>query len=125
MIGRTVGHLRIISEIGKGGMGVVYLAEHMTLEKKFAVKNLSPELTEDPQFRERFYHEARNQALLDHPNIVQATDFFEKNGQFFFVMEYVDGQDLGELIRKKGNLSEEEASSILKDILEGLNLAHC
>ena len=124
MIGKTIGNLRIISEIGKGGMGVVYLAEHMTLKKKFAVKSLSSELTQDPQFRERFYQEAQNQALLDHPNIVQATDFFEENRQFFFVMEYVDGQDLGELIRTKGNLQEKEALSIFKDILQGLNLAH-
>jgi len=124
MIGKTIGNLRIISEIGKGGMGVVYLAEHMTLKKRFAVKSLSSELTQDPQFRERFYQEAQNQALLDHPNIVQATDFFEENRQFFFVMEYVDGQDLGELIRTKGNLQEKEALSILKDILQGLNLAH-
>lgn len=124
MIGKTIGNLRIISEIGRGGMGVVYLAEHMTLKKKFAVKSLSSELTQDPQFRERFYQEAQNQALLDHPNIVQATDFFEENRQFFFVMEYVDGQDLGELIRTKGNLQEKEALSILKDILQGLNLAH-
>ena len=124
MIGKTIGNLRIISEIGKGGMGVVYLAEHMTLKKKFAVKSLSSELTQDPQFRERFYQEAQNQALLDHPNIVQATDFFEENSQFFFVMEYVDGQDLGEIIRTKGNLQEKEALSIFKDILQGLNLAH-
>ena len=124
MIGKTIGNLRIISEIGKGGMGVVYLAEHMTLKKKFAVKSLSSELTQDPQFRERFYQEAKNQALLDHTNIVQATDFFEENHQFFFVMEYVDGQDLGELIRTKGNLQEKEALSIFKDILQGLNLAH-
>lgn len=85
MIGNTIGNLRIISEIGKGGMGVVYLAEHMTLKKKFAVKSLSSELTQDPQFRERFYQEAQNQALLDHPNIVQATDFFEENSQFFLL----------------------------------------
>jgi serine/threonine protein kinase len=84
MIGKSLGNLRIVSELGRGGMGVVYLAEHKTLNKKFAVKSLSPQLTEDAQFRERFYQEARNQALLDHPNIVQATDFFEENRQFFF-----------------------------------------
>jgi serine/threonine protein kinase len=124
MIGKTLGNLRIVSELGRGGMGVVYLAEHKTLNKKFAVKSLSPALTEDPKFRERFYQEARNQALLDHPNIVQATDFFEEDQQFFFVMEYVDGQELGEIIRTKGSLPEEEALSIFKYILEGLDFAH-
>ncbi len=124
MIGKTLGNLKIISEIGRGGMGVVYLAEHKTLDKKFAVKSLSPALTEDFQFRERFYQEARNQALLDHPNIVQATDFFEDNQQFFFVMEYVDGSDLGEIIRTRGKLPEDEALAIFKLILEGLDYAH-
>ncbi|MCU0588669.1 MAG: serine/threonine protein kinase [Syntrophobacteraceae bacterium] len=124
MIGQIVGNLRIVSELGKGGMGVVYLAEHVTLQKKFAVKCLSRALTEDPQFRERFYQEALNQALLDHPNIVQATDFFEVDGQFFFVMEYVDGQDLGKLIKSQGKLGEAEALPIMEDILEALNFAH-
>lgn len=124
MIGKTIGNLRIVSEIGKGGMGVVYLAEHTKLGKRFAVKSLSPTLTQESHFRERFYQEAHNQALLDHPNIVQATDFFDTDGQFIFVMEYVDGQDLGELIREKGKLSVEEALPLFKDILKGLNFAH-
>ncbi|MCP4118897.1 MAG: serine/threonine protein kinase [Desulfobacteraceae bacterium] len=124
MIGKTIGNLRIVSELGRGGMGIVYLAEHKTLNKKFAVKSLSPALTEDPRFRERFYQEARNQAVLDHPNIVQATDFFEDNQEFFFVMEYVSGQDLGKIIGTKGCLPEEEALSIFKGVLEGLDFAH-
>ncbi|MCP4340879.1 MAG: serine/threonine protein kinase [Desulfobulbaceae bacterium] len=124
MIGETIGNLKIISELGKGGMGVVYLAEHVSLKKKFAIKCLSLALTNDPQFRKRFYEEARNQALLGHPNIVQATDFFEFKDQFFFVMEYVDGQDLAAMIRAKGPLPEKEALAIFKDVLEALHYAH-
>lgn len=124
MIGKTIGNLRIVSEIGRGGMGVVYLATHITLEKKFAVKCLSPHLTEDPRFRERFYMEARNQALLDHPGIVQATDFFEEEGTFFFVMEYVNGSSLADMIRESGKLSEEEALAIFRGFLDALNFAH-
>ena len=124
MIGKTLGNLRIISELGTGGMGVVYLAEHIKLGKKFAIKSLSPSLSHDSQFRERFYREATNQALLDHPNIVQATDFFEEDGQFFLVMEYVDGQDLSKLIKARGKLQEKDALSILKDVLRGLEFAH-
>lgn len=124
MIGKTIGNLKLVSELGKGGMGVVYLAEHMRLNKKFAVKSLSPELTRDPLFSERFYQEAKNQALLDHPNIVQATDFFEENGQFFLVMEYVEGRELSDLIKQKGKLGEKEALSIIKDTLSGLGFAH-
>jgi serine/threonine protein kinase len=124
MIGKTLQNLKIVSEIGRGGMGVVYLAEHQTLQKKFAVKSLSHALTDDASFRERFFKEARNQAMLGHVNIVQATDFIEEEGQFHFVMEYVDGQDLGRMIKEQGSIPEEQAVSIITDILEGLQDAH-
>jgi eukaryotic-like serine/threonine-protein kinase len=124
MIGKTIRSFRIVSEIGEGGMGVVYLAEHLELPKRFAVKSLSKSLSSDPQFRNRFYGEAQKQAILDHPNIVQVTDFFEAEGQFFLVMEFVDGQDLGKLIRAKGKLPEHEALPIFQDILRGLAFAH-
>jgi formylglycine-generating enzyme required for sulfatase activity/tRNA A-37 threonylcarbamoyl transferase component Bud32 len=124
IIGMTIGNLRIISEIGKGGMGTVYLAENVNLKKRFAVKSLHPALTQDPQFRERFYQEGLNQALLDHPNIVQVTDFIDENGQFLLVMEYVDGQSLSQVIKAKGKFEEREALSIFKQVLEGLDYAH-
>src|SRR5215831_378522 len=124
MIGKTIRSFRIVSEIGEGGMGVVYLAEHLELPKRFAIKSLSKSLSSDPQFRNRFYGEAQKQAILDHPNIVQVTDFFEAEGQFFLVMEFVDGQDLGKLIRAKGKLPEHEALPIFQDILRGLAFAH-
>lgn len=75
MLNNTIGNLKILSEIGEGGMGVVYVAEHIKLGKRFAVKSLSVELVKNPEFRERFYNEARAQAMLSHPNIVQVTDF--------------------------------------------------
>jgi serine/threonine protein kinase len=125
MIGKTLDNkYRIISELGEGGMGTVYLAEDTRgIGKKFAIKSLSPTLSHDPRFRERFYREATNQALLDHPNIVH-TDFFEKDGQFFLVMEYVDGQELSKLIKARGQLKEKDALSILRDVLRGLEFAH-
>ncbi len=76
-----------------------------------------------PNFRERFKQEAKAQALLDHPNIVQVTDLFEDNGQFFMAMEYVDGQGLDEMITR-GNLTEKRALSTCKDTLAGFNFAH-
>jgi len=124
MIGKTIGNFRITSEIGKGGMGVVYLAEHVSLRKRFAIKSLSQSLSGDPNFRRRFFDEAQRQAGLDHPNIVQVTDFFEESGEFFLVMEYVDGQDLSRLIRAKGRLTESEALPIFRDILKGVGFAH-
>ncbi len=124
MIGKVLRNFRIVSRIGEGGMGVVYLAEHVELPKRFAIKSLSKALSNDPDFRKRFYEEAQKQARLDDPNIVQVTDFFEEQGQFFLVMEYVDGQDLSHLIRSKGKLSDAEAVTILRDILKGLGFAH-
>ncbi len=124
MIGQTIDKLRIVSEIAQGGMGILYLAQHTTLPKRFAVKCLSATLTEDPQFRARFYQEAQNQALLTHPSIVQAIDYIEDHGQFLFVMEYIDGQDLDTMIRDRGQLSVADALPILKEILEGLDFAH-
>ena len=124
MIGKTIHNFRIVSQIGEGGMGIVYLAEHLDLPKRFAIKSLSKSLSNDPQFRSRFYGEAQKQAILDHPNIVQVTDFFEAEGQFFLVMEYVDGQDLSKLIKSRGRLPEREALRIFQDILSGLAFAH-
>lgn len=124
MIGTTIGNLKIVSKIGEGGMGIVYMAEHVTLPKRFAVKCLSPTLTRKSDFRERFFLEAQNQALLDHPNIVQVTDFLEKDDYFFLVMEYANGKELDDVISEKDRLSEEESLSIFKDALTGLNFAH-
>ena len=124
MIGKTIRNFRIVSTIGEGGMGVVYLAEHVELSKRFALKSLSRALSGDPDFRRRFSDEARRQALLDDPNIVQVTNFFEESGEFFLVMEYVDGQDLSRLIKSKGRLTEAEALPIFYDILQGLGSAH-
>jgi len=124
MIGRTIRNLRIISVIGEGGMGVVYLAKHTDLPKRFAIKCPSTALSSDPEFRERFFREAQIAALLTHPNIVQVTDFFEEGGQLFLVMEYVDGPDLGKVIEAKGKLEEKEALSIFADLLRALEFAH-
>lgn len=124
MIGRIIGNYRIVDKIGEGGMGVLYLAEHLKLPKKYAIKSLLPELTANPKFRERFRNEASNQARLEHPNIVDAVDYLELGNEFFFVMNYVDGEDLSRLIGRRGILPESEALSIFKGILEGLGFAH-
>lgn len=120
----TIGNLKIGEELGHGGMGVVYLAEHISLGKKFAVKSLNAKFTDDPNFEKRFFQEAQNQATLTHPNIVQVVDYQEEQGQYFIVMEFVDGEDLDNFIRRKGRLSEKEALAILKGILKGLGFAH-
>jgi len=105
MIDKTIGNYKILSEIEEGGMGIVYLAEHVNLGKNYAVKCLKPEYTRNSQFHERFRQEARSQAQLEHPNIVQVTDFWEQDNQFFLVMEYIDGKGLDEIIKKKGRIT--------------------
>ncbi len=123
-IGTQIRDLKILSVIGEGGMGVVYLAEHVQLGKKFAVKCLTPELARNPKLQDRFRKEARAQARLLHPNIVQVTDYFEEKGNSYLLMEYVEGRSLEEIIASEGRLSENICVPYVKDILNGLNFAH-
>src|SRR5579863_7542902 len=117
MIGRNVrSNLLIKAWLGEGGMGRVYLAENVEIrEKKYAIKVLKREFTYDPSFRQRFYDEARHQAQLDHPNIVQMLDYFHVGNDYFLVLEYVDGQPLSALIESNAGkgLPEKRALSII------------
>lgn len=124
MAGKVIENkFKIIREIGSGAMGVVYEAEHLQLKKRFAIKSIRSEYTKDPDFNARFDQEAKTQALLQHPNIIQVTDFIKENDQFFMVMEYIQGNGLDTLIKEK-KINEEKMLSILKDVLKGLGHAH-
>jgi serine/threonine protein kinase len=85
-IGATVAGYRIQSLIGRGGMSIVYLAEHVQLGRQVALKLLAPGLSADPEFRERFVHESRRAAEVDHPNVVPIFDAGEADGQLFIAM---------------------------------------
>ena len=126
LIGRTIhGNLLIKWIIGKGAMGAVYLAENVELpERQYAVKVLLNEITSATSFQERFNEEARNQASLDHPNIVRVHDYFRENGQYFLVMDYVDGEPLQKILKEKGRFSERGAIAVIDGVLRGLNCAH-
>lgn len=124
IVGKVIENkFKVIREIGGGAMGVVYEAEHLKLKKHFAIKCIRSEYTQDPDFNRRFDQEAKTQALLQHANIVQVTDFIKENGQFFMVMEHVQGCGLDTLIEEK-KINEEEMLSIFKDVLKGLGHAH-
>ena len=123
MIGKTIREYKIISEIGEGGMGTVYLAEHSILGK-FALKALAPQLLRNNEFRNRFISEAKAQFALKHDNIVQLHTFMEEGDNLFLVMEYIDGDPLDVLIEKKKKLPEKEALLIFNNVLSGLNYAH-
>ena len=114
----------IISEIGRGGMAVVYKAKQRNLGRIVALKVLPQQFTHDKEFLDRFHREARAAAQLSHPNIVTIYDEGVENGVHFISMEYLDGVDLHTLIRQKAKLSVEEAVGIVVPIAEALGYAH-
>lgn len=115
--------LEILELLGKGGMGAVYKARQKGLDRLVAVKILPPEVGQDPAFAERFTREARAMARLSHPHIVAIHDFGQTNGQYYFVMEYIDGANLRQVIQAK-QLTPTEALAIIPQICEALQYAH-
>ena len=124
MIGSTIEHYKITGILGEGGMGVVYKAFDLKLERYVALKILNTQATTNPQFVERFKREARHQAKLNHGNIVPVYGLAESRQILGIVMEYVDGETLEHLIQKRGRLELKEALIILKQILIGAEFAH-
>src|SRR5262245_52895599 len=102
MIGRELGHHRILGQLGQGGMGVVYLAEDLKLGRRVALKVLPPDLAQDPTRRARFEREARTIAALNHPNIVTIHSVEEAAGVSFLTMELIDGRKLTDLLERDG-----------------------
>lgn len=121
-----VGPYRIEEMLGRGGMGVVYRGTHEHLGRQVAIKELAPELTQQPEFKERFFAEARTQARLHHPNIVTVFDLLEEQSEFFIVMEYVAGRTCDELLKESAGrgLGLGEAAGIFSQVLAALDYAH-
>lgn len=115
--------LEIIGLLGRGGMGAVYKARQKQLDRIVALKILPPGIGEKPTFAERFTREARALAKLHHPNIVTLYEFGEAGGLFYFLMEFVDGLNLRQLL-DAGNMGEREALAIVPQICEALQFAH-
>jgi serine/threonine-protein kinase len=107
-------------------MGVVYRGVHEHLGRPVAIKALAPELTQQPEFKERFFSEAKTQARLQNPNIVGVYDLLEDNGDFFIVMEFVAGEPLDEILRARNGQGMDlgEASAIFSQVLSALDYAH-
>ena len=124
LIGKTLGNYQIIEEIGRGGMGIVYKALQVSLNRIVALKVLPRQYTNDPEFLARFGREARSAASLNHPNIIQIYDIDNKQGVHYFVMEYIEGTNLMTLIEKEGALPLEQAVDITWDICKALDFAH-
>jgi len=123
MLGETVSHYRIVSRLGRGGMGVVYLAEDTHLARQVAIK-FSTAAPEDEQYRGRFLREARAASALNHPHIARIYDYGETAaGQPFIVMELVTGEDLSRLLHR-GGMSVPQALRIVEEVAEALAEAH-
>jgi serine/threonine protein kinase len=101
MIGETLSHYRIVSKLGAGGMGEVYLAVDTRLDRKVAIKFLPPESAADQQAKKRLIREARVAAKLDHPNICAIHEVAEEASHSFIVMQYVEGETLASRIQRK------------------------
>ena len=110
--------------LGRGGMGVVYLAHDPRLERRVALKLLSPSLAEDSEFRARFLRESKLAASLDHQNVVPIFEAGEAEGTLFIAMRYVEGTDLREVLREKGRLEPERTIVLLAQVADALDAAH-
>ncbi len=124
LIGTRLGKYEIQAEIGRGGMGTVYKGYDPGLDRYVAVKVLAPHLVWEQEFVERFLREARAAARLKHANVVTIHDVGQEAGWYYFVMEYLEGQTLTEVIQERGPLPPDEVLSILRPLADALDYAH-
>ncbi len=124
LIGKLIDNYRMVSVLGKGGMGIVYKAYDTKLDRYVAIKLLNAQMQNREQFVERFKREAKNQAKLAHPNIVAVYGFIEYSDLLGIVMEYVEGESLEKVIERQGRFNLYDVIYILKQMLLGLGYAH-
>jgi serine/threonine protein kinase len=122
--GFTVGKYKLLERVGVGGMGQVFLCEHMFMNRRVAVKVLPPSKADQPAALGRFYREARAAGGLNHPNIVKTHDIDQDGNLHFIVMEYVDGSNLLDIVKKFGPMDIGRACHYIAQICEGLNYAY-
>ncbi len=115
---------KLLEHLGTGGMGHVYLCEHVLMRRLVALKVLPASKAEDPLTRERFYREARAVAALDHPNLVRAHDVDRDGGMHFLVLEYVDGASLYQIVEANGPFSIHRSVHYVRQTADGLQHAH-
>ncbi len=124
LIGMTLGGCRIQSLLGRGGMGTIYKAHHLALDKPVAVKVLAGHLEADAEFVERFQREARAAAKVEHLNVIQVLNVGEENALHFIIMQFVDGENLEQLQERNGRLNLQTATRIAHAAASGLEALH-
>ncbi len=126
LVGQVVAdRYHIIKKLGEGGMGAVYLGEHVKMGRKSAIKVMAPSMAQDPDAIGRFNREAANASRISHPNVCQIYDFGETpDGIIYLAMEFIEGQSLTGLIEKEGALPAPRAASILRQAADALQAAH-
>jgi predicted Ser/Thr protein kinase len=122
-LARHFPQLEVLELLGRGGMGAVYKARQPGVERLVALKILPPEVGRDPAFAERFTREARALAHLNHPNIVTLYEFGQRDGMYYFVMEFVDGLNVRQLLESR-TIAPEQALAIVPQVCEALQFAH-
>jgi serine/threonine protein kinase len=123
MVGSTISHYKVLSEVGRGGMGVVYKAEDTSLDRPVALKFLAAHLVEDTEIRKRFEREAKAAAALNHPNVCTVHEIAEANGRTFIAMAFLEGEPLEKKI-EAGPLKLKDALDIAIQTAHGLEAAH-
>ncbi|MFB7507362.1 serine/threonine-protein kinase [Streptomyces broussonetiae] len=124
LIGRRVANYLVESEVGRGGMAVVFRARDLRLDRTVALKLLAPELARNDTFRQRFTHESQVAAAIDHPHIVPVFDAGETDGVLYIAMRYVSGSDLRHLLDERGALALPDAIRIAAQVASALDAAH-
>ncbi len=123
--GTLIGGYRLDELVGEGGMGVVYRAQQLDLDRVVALKLIQPGLSGDEEFKARFQRESRLAAAIDHPNIVPVYGAGEEDGVYFIAMRYVDGTDLGDYLRSLHSpMKPQAAASLIAEVADGLDAAH-
>ena len=124
-VGQTIGNYRLTARLGEGGMGVVYLAEHPVIGKKVALKAIHPELSRNAEVVSRFVTEAKSVNQIGHEHIVDIADFgTTPGGEFYFIMEYLQGEALSDRLKREGHLDSTRAMVIGAQIADALDASH-
>lgn len=121
---RHYGHYKVIAELGRGGMAVVYKCWEDSLSRFVAIKVLSEHLIHNQELKQRFLREAKSMAAINHPNVIQVHFIGEENGLPFFAMEYIEGKSLADILTPNKQLSIDHAENLLYQACEGLLAAH-